>query len=352
MPLNNSKRKSNSDHQAGLTRDQTHLARETRTETNSTILNSSDPKPLGDDDQRTLVSSATFKDTAIENVRNILACSHHKMDTVNNAAEHITVNADPAEQELKPLDPELKYKLQHLMQHQFNSSQPDKLPLLFGPLFPLTSMGIRTQVTSRTIIGPRPVIITNKTDDIITAQDKTTNKTIKTTARDSTTTMIGKDDRHLDLMTRENSRTTRAIFETNLEMTTVSATTTTETTVDKAKMDSVASGLGASPVIETMTAAANLAIGIIETMIDATITATAIMATILTSLLSDNDQDTKTDNMTETMDITTQDPRANMINDKTIPTKDERHPSSNHLTTANNNNKMHLSHPRTSRNQQ
>ena len=195
--------------------------------------------------------------------------------------------------------------------------------------------------------------ITNKIVDTIMALDKTTNritnKTIKITALDSITTMIGKDDRHLDSMTRENFRTIRAIFETSQEMTTVSATTTTETTVNKAKMGSVTSGLEASPVIETMTAAANLAIGIIETMIDATITATAIMATILTSLLSDSDQDTRTDNMTETMDTTTQDPRANMTNGKMTQTKDERHPSSSHLSMANNN-RMRLSHLRTSHN--
>jgi len=194
------------------------------------------------------------------------------------------------------------------------------------------------------------VTITNKIADTIMVQGKTTNTTIRITALVSIIAMIDKDDRHLDSMTRENFRTIRAIFETSQEMTTVSATTTIETTVDKVRMDSITSGLGASPVIETMTAAANLAIGIIGTMIDATITATAIMATILTSLLSDSDQDMKTDNMTETMGTTTQDPRANMINDRMTPTKDERHPSSNHLSTANNNNRMRLSYPRTNNN--
>ena len=113
MPLNNNKRKNNNDHQAGSIKDRILLAQETKTETNNTTLNNSDRRLLEDDGQRTPVSSATSKDTVIENARNTLACSHHKMDIVSNVAEHITVNADPAEQELKPLGPELKHKLQH-----------------------------------------------------------------------------------------------------------------------------------------------------------------------------------------------------------------------------------------------
>ena len=113
MPLNNNKRKNNNDHQAGSIKDRILLAQETRIETSNITLNNSGHKLREDGDLRTPVSSVISKDTVIENAKNTLACSHHKMDIVSNVAEHITVNADPAEQELKPLGPELKHKLQH-----------------------------------------------------------------------------------------------------------------------------------------------------------------------------------------------------------------------------------------------